>query len=301
MASTLRLTVTGSPRLGKTDAQAAWAAVSAEFDAVDMAMSRFRHDSAVTELNRLAGTGTATLVGPRLYAAIATSHRAQRRTGGRFDPRVLERLDELGYRGAALSGGKHGPAAARGGWLQRWPREHRVRIEQPIDLGGIGKGLALRWAWQRLAGVLTSDARPGCLLEAGGDVVVGGPSPGGGHWSIGIEDPRGRSDPIAVAAMSSGSLCTSSIRVNHWRDADGRNVHHLIDPFTGEPGGDGLLAVTVAGADPAWSEVWTKALFLAGRSGIADLARSRGLAAWWVDDAGDLSMTPAGRSMTVWP
>ncbi len=34
--------------------------------------------------------------------------------------------------------------------------------------------------------------------------------------------------------------------MNRWRAPDGRLVHHLIDPSTGEPGGAGLLAVTVA-------------------------------------------------------
>ncbi len=79
-----------------------------------------------------------------------------------------------------------------------------------------------------------------------------------------------------------------------------RVVHHLIDPSIGEPGGDGLLAVTVAGPDPAWAEVWSKSLFLAGRQSIATVARGRGLAAWWVADDGSVEMTPAGRSTTLW-
>ena len=77
-------------------------------------------------------------------------------------------------------------------------------------------------------------------------------------------------------------------------------VHHLIDPSTGDPGGAGLLAVTVAGTDPAWAEVWSKALFLEGWRGIGDLARGRGLAAWWVETGGELRMTPAARVMTDW-
>jgi thiamine biosynthesis lipoprotein len=77
-------------------------------------------------------------------------------------------------------------------------------------------------------------------------------------------------------------------------------VHHLIDPGTGQPGGGGLLSVTVAGGDPAWAEVWSKALFLAGPAGIAGLARGRGLAAWWIDLEGGLAMTPAARQRTAW-
>jgi len=39
--------------------------------------------------------------------------------------------------------------------------------------------------------------------------------------------------------------------VRAWLAPDGRRVHHLLDPRTGEPGGDGLVAVTVAAPDPA--------------------------------------------------
>ena len=44
---------------------------------------------------------------------------------------------------------------------------------KPIDLGGIGKGLAVRWASQELAG-----AGEAALVEAGGDVMAlgGGPT-----------------------------------------------------------------------------------------------------------------------------
>ena len=77
-------------------------------------------------------------------------------------------------------------------------------------------------------------------------------------------------------------------------------MHHLLDPVTGEPADDGLVAVTVAAADPAWAEVWSKVLYLAGRGAIADEARSRGLAAWWVANGGALEMTAAARALTIW-
>jgi thiamine biosynthesis lipoprotein len=96
-------------------------------------------------------------------------------------------------------------------------------------------------------------------------------------------------------------MCTSSIRLGRWQDAGGRQVHHLIDPATGEPGGGGLVSVTVAGPDPAWSEIWSKALFIAGARAIAAEARGRGLAAWWIDEDGLVSMTPAARASTIWP
>ena len=107
-------------------------------------------------------------------------------------------------------------------------------------------------------------------------------------------------EPVAVVLVEDGAVATSSVRVRHWVAPDGRAVHHLVDPRTREPARTGLLAVTVAGPDPAWAEVWTKALFLAGRAAIADEARARDLAAWWVTDEGRLGMSPAARGRSLW-
>jgi thiamine biosynthesis lipoprotein len=313
MASPLVLQVHDVPppaALARPAPGALWAGVVAEFEAAEQALSRFRDRSALTELNRVSGDGTWHAVEPRLYRTLATAERAWRLTGGRFDPRVLGDLERLGYRGALLGEGAAAPEVgsvepdpgqarplAAGPWLERDPRRSAVRVRVPLDSGGIGKGLALRWAWRSIEAGL--GAR-GALLEAGGDLVGRGPGPAGTAWLVGIEDPTGGPGPLAVVALASGALCTSSVAITRWRTGDGRAVHHLLDPRTGEPGGDGLLATTVAAADPAWAEVWSKALFLAGSRAIGDEARARGLTAWWVEADGTLHLTPAARPQTVW-
>ncbi len=302
MGSALRLTIW--PGVGEAvdqTAAEAWSDVVDEFEQSEQQLSRFRDTSDLTELNRAAGTGRTVDIGRRLERAIAAADRARRLTDDRFDPRVLADLDRLGYRGAALPAAgevvaavvrRRGPTGlGRVGWRVapgRW------RVERPLDLGGIGKGLALRWAAARLRrrGIRSF------LLEAGGDLVAGGRGPDDG-WRIGIEDPAGAEAPIAVVAIDDLAVATSSIAVHAWV-VDGRPVHHLLDPATGQPGGEGLLAATVAGRDPAWAEVWSKSLFLAGAAGIADAARGRGLAAWWLRADGSLEMTPAARELTVW-
>ena len=291
---------------GRSAADAAWDRVRAEFDAVDGALSRFRADSELTALNRLAGTGKVVEVSWRLRTAVAAAHRAGRLTDGRFDARVLSTLERIGERGAALhvdgvdrSSGR--AAAARRPETDTRP-PNRIEVpDAPLDMGGIGKGLALRWAAAEAIAVLPP--RTGLLLEAGGDVVQAGDAPAEG-WLVGIEDPVAVPgpdvEPIAVVAVRRGAVATSSIRVRHWVGPDGTPVHHLVDPRTGEPARTGLIAVTVAGIDPAWAEVWSKALFLAGRGSIGDEARHRGLAAWWVDEEGRLGMTPEARLRSAW-
>lgn len=320
MGSPLRLTLVGQrPAV----AEHAWRIVVDEFEASEQAMSRFRGSSGATLVNRAAGTGLALTVDRRLMRALVAADRAGRLTEGRFDARVLAVLERLGYVGADPDGADlgsagiespgsataPGPVAESGTerWLVAAPRAGTVAVHCPVDLGGIGKGLALRWAWRAVerSGILDTRtptaANPiGFLLEAGGDLVARGWSGAGAPWSIGIEDPTGGMDPLAVIAVSDGAVVTSSITVNRWQTATGRIVHHLIDPQTGEPGGEGLLAVSVAGPDPAWAEVWSKTLFLAGAGGITGLARSRGLAAWWAYEDGQLEMTAAARAQTVW-
>ena len=320
MGSPLRLTIVGVP---PDRASMGWAAVSAAIEEIEQALSRFRPTSDLVRLNESAGDPAGVPVHPRLVAALAAADRAYRVTEGAFDPRVLRDLERLGYAGArvASSAGARvasraapsGPASsgvraggglatfADGRWLHCDPRGARAAVAVPVDLGGIGKGLAIRWASAALATALPEldDPAAGALLEAGGDLVARGSAPQVGPWMVAIEDPFAAEEP-AIVALQDGAICTSSTAVRRWRSVDGREVHHLLDPRTGEPGGSGLASVTVSGPDPAWAEVWSKTLFLEGAAGIGARARALGLAAWWVRDDASLEMTPAAREHTAW-
>jgi thiamine biosynthesis lipoprotein len=289
---------------------------------VDAALSRFREDSELTALNRLAGSGRVARVSWRLRMMLAAVHRAARTTGGRFDASVVDALERIGEHGATLR-----PPAARVGSTPAapslpaassssaaatpgavglvppgTPRASLVQVpERPVDSGGIGKGLALRWAAATAIAALPEGS--GILLDAGGDIMGAGVAPEGG-WRVGVDDPIAPPNvdatPLAVYALMDGGVSTSSVGTRNWTAPDGRQVHHLVDPVTREPARTGLIAVSVAGPDPAWNEVWSKALFLGGRESIGEEARRRGLAVWWVDDRGRLGMTPEARARSVW-
>ncbi len=174
-------------------------------------------------------------------------------------------------------------------------RDLAVRLgDVPVDLGGIGKGLAVRWASQSLRG-----AGRGHLVDAGGDCECVGQAVEGGPWRVAVEDPRGGTDPVAVLALSDAAVATSSVRIRHWQ-AGGRDVHHLIDPDTGLPGGEGLLAVTVVDTNSADAEVWSKVLFLTGRRGVAATAEHLGVAALWVTDDGQVAASRPMQDRLLW-
>jgi len=223
--------------------------------------------------------------------AVAEAHRAHVDTDGLFDPRILDTLLRLGYDASLRFTGPRSPSAipvrtadrapATGPWQPELDvAGSAVRLgTHPIDLGGIGKGLAVRWAARELA-----DLGVPYLVEAGGDLTVGGNGPEDQGWLVGVEDPTPGADrsaePIAVLRLADTSCATSSVRVRAWH-VDGRPVHHLIDPRTGDCASSGLRSVTVVDPDPARAEVWSKALFLVGRDGIAQACHDRGLAAHW--------------------
>jgi len=244
-------------------------------------------------------------VGRYCFDALVEAYAAHRRTQGRFDPRVLDDLVRLGY----AESYRRRPPHAREGSRALAPRLPRVQWEpkfrgstgevkvgaHPVDLGGIGKGLAVGWAAERLRTAALRDF----FVEAGGDCLCAGQPPDAPGWRVSVEDPSGGSDPIAVLELRDEAVATSSIRIRSWQ-VDGRQVHHLIDPFTGMPGGAGLVAVTVIDVDPAQAEVWSKVLFLTGRAGIATTAALLHLPALWVDSDGTLGVSRDVGRRLIW-
>jgi len=240
-----------------------------------------------------------------LFDAVTESFAAYLETGARFDPRVLANLVALGYSTSlpfessdvvTASGPRVHRSWTGSPWRFRGDRgSHSIHLDGfPIDLGGIGKGLAVRWASERLA--VTSDD---FLVEAGGDCYCAGRSPDDEPWRVGIEDPRGGSDPVAVLSISDRGVATSSTRLRRWNSGT-TPVHHLIDPRTGDPGGEGLVAVTTVDRDPARAEVWSKALFLEGADGIAGLARENDADALWIRSDGSVRYTESFADIITW-
>jgi thiamine biosynthesis lipoprotein len=229
---------------GSTDElDSALAAAKRVFHEVDETCTRFEQTSPLMQLNRSPQRWHK--VPATLFRAIEEAKRAYDVTQGRFDPRVLSRLIALGYDRTLPFGheeveldGSTRPSERRG--LEPWrPRlrygPHEVLVgDDPIDLGGIGKGLAVRWSSQAI-----NTALPNFLVEAGGDCYCAGLAEDGGPWRIGVEDPSDKSEPICVLGLRDRAVATSSIRLRHWA-RNGKRVHHLIDPRTGEPGGQGL-------------------------------------------------------------
>jgi len=287
---------------GGPDTTAALAAAREVFARVEAACTRFDPDSPLMRAN--ADRTAWHQVPEECYLAVAEAARAHQETGGLFDPRVLDTLVALGYdrtlpfrSGRVAVTGSGGPVTVP---VTPWrpgldPARRSIRFGAArIDLGGIGKGLAVR-----LAATALADAGGSHLIEAGGDCHVSGGGPDGDGWRIGVEDPAGGDQPVAVLRLRDTGCATSSLRVRSWL-VDGRPVHHLIDPHTGRSAEGGLLSVTVLDPDPVRAEMWSKSLLIAGRGRIAALARQRRLPALWIDDQHRTAASQQMQPYVIW-
>jgi thiamine biosynthesis lipoprotein len=207
---------------------------------VDMAYSRFRPDSELSQIR--AARGTTTTVSPLLGRAIEVALAAAARTDGAVDPTVGRAMRAIGYDADfAVVAGRLAPVAIHfervPGWqairYESWSRALHIPVGVELDLGSTGKALASDMA---AAAALEASGASGVLVSLGGDIATAGTPPEGGWRILAAEDSETPPDAEGeVVAIDGGALATSSITVRHWRTTAGVTMHHLIDPRTGAP------------------------------------------------------------------
>ncbi len=239
MGTDVELLVLGGPARNEL------AAAEAEFHRLERLLTRF---DPASELSRLNEKGSFE-AGPDLLEVVRLALAGRSQTEGRFDPTVHDAVVEAGYDRTFAELPDDGPAPANG-----TPCGGAVRIDGNLielddgvrlDLGGIGKG----YAAEKAATILAA-AGP-CLVNAGGDIALRG-----APWTIAVQ-------PQLTLELEGGGLATSGRDRRAWRRGD-KELHHLIDPVTGEPAACDLLRATVVAPDAIQAEIWAKALFLAG-------------------------------------
>ncbi|HVC07688.1 MAG TPA: FAD:protein FMN transferase [Solirubrobacterales bacterium] len=207
-----------------------------ELAAIDLACSRFRPDSELSEVNRSASRVIE--VSALFSEALAVALRAARLTDGDVDPTVGAAMRAIGYgRDFQLVGQPHA-AAVRVRSVAGWrsvsfdPAARRLRVPRDVelDLGATAKALAA----DRAANRISRAVEAGVLVSLGGDVSVAGPPPQGG-WRIQVRDDHraGIDDDAPTVSISTGGLATSSTTARKWV-AGGQNRHHIIDPQSGD-------------------------------------------------------------------
>jgi thiamine biosynthesis lipoprotein len=176
------------------------------------------------------------------------------------------------------------------GWrqvlLQESPPRARLAGGAQLDLGATAKA----WAADRCAEIIARRLGCGALVSLGGDIAVAGPASAGG-WRIRVTDDHaaGPDAPGQTVAISSGGLATSSTTVRAWT-RDGRRMHHIVDPATGEPARSCWRTVSVAAGSCADANIASTAAIVRGPAAVGWL-RELGLPARLVRADGSAEIT----------
>jgi FAD:protein FMN transferase len=282
---------------GGPSAARARSIADSELAAVDLACSRFRPDSELVALNKAAGGG------PRAISAVfadllATALRAAKLTGGDVDPTCGRALAGLGYDrdfGEIQAGGDApprltGPVGPVPGWrrvhLDRAGRRAWLDRGVQLDLGATAKARAA----DRCAGKIAAELGCGVLVSLGGDIAVAGPPPAEG-WRVRVTDDHAApaTAPGQTVTITSGGLATSSTTVRTWK-LGGRQVHHIIDPATGEPARSCWRTVSVAAGNCTDANTASTAAIIRGPAAL-DWLHDIGLPARLVRHDGSVETT----------
>jgi FAD:protein FMN transferase len=251
--------------------------VQAILGAVDEACSRFREDS---ELRRLEGTADPVTVSPLLAELVAAALEAARQTGGDVDPTVGAALCGLGYdrdlalvakdRSFPINTSTRVTVLPAPGWrrVRLSGRELAVPAGIRLDLGATAKAFAA----DRCARAVHEHLGVGVLVGLGGDIATAGPGPAGG-WRVLVQDRLG--EPACTVALAAGAaLATSSTRSRRWRSGT-RQLHHILDPRTGQPARQVWRTVSVAAATCLRANTLSTASVVRGERAVSWLRRSR--------------------------
>ncbi len=248
---------------------AAFLGIHLLFEQQEQRYSRFRPGS---QLSRLNADGF--VEDPWFAAGMRLALDAHERTGGIFNPLILESLAAAGYdrsfRDLGLRPIETATSAAPIPSEALTVEGDRVTLTAGrIDLGGIVKGWTVDLAVQQLA-----QDYPDVLVNAGGDMRIAGTDDDGPGWAVEIDMP-GSNGPVPLRLQA--ALATSSTLKRRWRTAGGSNNHHLIDPATGKPAKTDIVQASVLAPEVWLAETWAKSVIIGGPS-VAERAAAAGMA-----------------------
>ena len=266
--------------------------------------SRFIPDNPLAQLNN--SPNESVEVPALLFEAVKVAADAFERSNGLFDPRVISTLKAIGYADSFETGSSpRGSLPSTHTEMESWRPQfehvgssYKINLSgAPIDLGGIGKGLAVD-----LLSASLRESAPSGFVNAGGDLQAWGHSREGTAWRIGVENPfdSSEADPLAVLEISDTGLATSSVRKRRWKTQHGDDVHHLVNPKTGRPANSGLVAVTVVHKNTNVAETLTKTLFIEGESSILETCNGDQIAALWVTTQGEIGYSDSMKRHLIW-
>lgn len=217
-----------------TAAKRAFGAAMADIARLEARYSRYRNDSFLSEINRVAARGGSIAVDDETGSLLNYALTCYQQSGGLFDItsgllRRAWRFDRRELPDQSLID----DLLEKVGWHKlRWNPPH-LEFSVPgmeIDFGGVVK----EYAADRAAALCAAAGIFHGMINLGGDIKVMGPRADGSPWRIGIRHPRQKNSLLQTINLASGAMASSG-DYERCLTIDGVRYGHILNPRTGWP------------------------------------------------------------------
>jgi len=210
---------------------------------IEQRYSRYREDSVLSAINRVAMQGGKVAIDEETFALLNYADTCYQQSKGLFDisSGILRTVWDFKA--------EHIPTQSeikqvlkRVGWKKIELTTASVKFNvagMELDFGGIGK----EYAVDRAAAICWQQGVRHGLINLGGDIKVIGPHPDGTPWMVGISHPRKKGKLLTHIPIYKGAVASSG-DYERCMEVKGRRYGHVLNPKTGWPV-QGLTAVTV--------------------------------------------------------
>ena len=153
--------------------------------------------------------------------------------------------------------------------------------EAVIDLGAVAKG----YIADRMKEFLLANGVEHAIIDLGGNVLCLGTKPDGSDYRVGIRDPQADAvSPIVTINVNGGSVVTSGVYERSF-EQDGVTYHHILDSSTGRSVRNGLLSVSILGAESLQCDALSTVCFALGtEAGLNLIERLDGYEALFITE-----------------
>lgn len=227
---------------------------------VESACSRFDEKSELRRVCKRVGIPTPS--SDYLYEPLRFALMMSDLTRGVFDPTLGRLMYAQGFREHYLTGERVTDESAKPGdvtyqdvVLDDTSRTILLKRSLTLDLGAVAKGFAVDLAVEALK------MFEGFVVDAGGDVFVGGHHRDGTPWNIAVRHPVQTDSMLCTLQASNVAVCTSGGYER--RSSIAPDHHHLVDPMTGKSPLE-VISSTVIAPFAMMADAFSTASFILG-------------------------------------
>lgn len=208
--------------------------VIADVERLERRYSRYRHDSFLSQINRIAAQGGEIEVDSETASLLDYAETCYHQSDGLFDitSGLLRRVWRYD-RGRVPDGESIRRLLDRIGWSRLQWSAPRLAFPTPgmeIDFGGIVK----EYAVDRATSLLKKAGIGHAVINLGGDIRVIGPRGDGAPWRVGLQHPRRRDAALLTLSLTSGAVASSG-DYERCLMVDNVRYGHILNPKTGWP------------------------------------------------------------------